>query len=73
MEDDSAISTWLDVTIPTLQVSLLLQIFIIIILFKAVKCINSSGSESLNWYPVSNLVNNVRNKSSDCITKVDTE
>ena len=28
-------------------------------------------STSLTWYPVSEVVNNVKNKSAECITKID--
>ena len=36
---------------------------------EAAKMLHSSPS--LTWYPVSEVVNNVRNKSSECIVKID--
>ncbi|XP_003385948.1 PREDICTED: embryonic stem cell-specific 5-hydroxymethylcytosine-binding protein-like [Amphimedon queenslandica] len=58
LEDDTAISMWLDTSIPTSQ---------------AVRCFNPRGSDSLSWHPVSSYVNNVRNKSSECVVKINEE
>jgi putative SOS response-associated peptidase YedK len=55
LEDKEAIDQWLDPSIPTSQV---------------VKHINPNGSSCLSWHPVSSIVNNVRNKSPECIAKI---
>ena len=36
---------------------------------EAIKALHSSPS--LTWYPVSEVVNNVKNKSPECIMKID--
>ena len=37
---------------------------------QVVKHINPNGSSCLSWHPVSSIVNNVRNKSPECIAKI---